>query len=198
MAKFNFSNAKFVGAFTDPKKIENFGHSEFIILGRSNVGKSSLINSLTRKPVAKTSSMPGKTETINHYVIDDLISLYDLPGYGFAKFKAKRLGWAEFIDEFIKEKGSSLKAFLLLIDSRHDISPEDEEMIGYLKRFKSPLVVIFTKVDKLNKSELKKHIETLSDQIKQIYINDFFILPFSTKIPEHCKNLEKMMSIWAN
>ena len=70
-------------------------------------------------------------------------------------------------------------------------------MIDYLKKFSSPLVIIFTKVDKLKSFELKKNIESLSEQIKQVYINHFVILPFSTKLSEYCKNLEKMMGIWA-
>jgi GTP-binding protein len=197
MTKINFSNAKFLGAYVDKEAIMHLDHAEFILMGRSNVGKSSLINSLTRKQIAKTSSTPGKTETINHYEIDDKISIFDLPGYGFAKFKSKRLAWSDFIDQFIEENGSKLRAFLLLIDSRHDLSEEDVVMIDYLKKFSSPLVVIFTKVDKLKSFELKKNIESLSEQIKQVYINHFVILPFSTKLSEYCKNLEKMMGIWA-
>jgi GTP-binding protein len=197
MTKIVFSKAAFIGAFTDPKAIQDYQHAEFIILGRSNVGKSSLINSLTRKPIAKTSSVPGKTETINHYVIDDQISLYDLPGYGFAKFKAKRLGWSDFIDNFITTKSSQLKAFLLLLDIRHDISEEDVAMIEYLRSFDTQLIIIFTKVDKLSTAELRRNIEVLSAQVKEVYTKSFVIFPFSTKIALHCKNLEKMMGIWA-
>jgi GTP-binding protein len=197
MSKINFSNSIFSGSFVSSKDVPSTGLAEFIILGRSNVGKSSLINSLTKKQLARTSSTPGKTETINHFVIDNVISMYDLPGYGYAKFKSKRASWSDFIDEFIHEKGNTLKAFLLLIDIRHNLSEEDAAMINYLNQFNAPLAVIFTKVDKLSASELKNNIVLLSNQIKSIYNNHFEILPFSTKISEHCKNLEKMIGIWA-
>lgn len=197
MSKINFAQTIFAGAFVDPSQIQNSLKSEFLILGRSNVGKSSLINALTKKTVAKTSSVPGKTETINHYIIDQKISLYDLPGYGFAKFKSKRLGFSDFIDKFIQKKGNDLKAFLLLVDSRHNLSEDDAAMIDYLKQYRSPLVIVFTKIDKLNHNEQKQNIEVLSQQIKSIYRNDFVIFPFSTKIATYCKQLEKMMEIWA-
>ncbi len=199
MAKINFSHASFKGAFVDPEALnKTHASAEFIILGRSNVGKSSLINALTKKQIAKTSSTPGKTETINHFMIDELISLYDLPGYGFAKFKTKRLGWADFIDQFIETKGAHLKGFLLLIDIRHPLSEEDKVMLGYLHKFPSPLHVIFTKIDKLNQTDLKKQLEFLQGQIQELYVNPFTILTFSTKLPLSCKNLEKMIGIWAN
>lgn len=125
MSRINFLNAKFLGAFVELPDIPKLDLAEFILMGRSNVGKSSLINALTRKPLAKTSSTPGKTETINLYSVDECIALFDLPGYGFAKFKSKRLSWSLFIDNFIEERGDNLKAFLLLMDVRHDLSEED-------------------------------------------------------------------------
>lgn len=195
--KINFLKAFFQGAYTDPAKIPTTDLAEFMILGRSNVGKSSLINALTRKQIAKTSATPGKTETINVFTIDDKICIYDLPGYGFAKHKSVRAGFSEFIDEFIENKSQDLKAFLLLIDSRHDLSPDDQNMLDYLNKINCPLVVIFTKVDKLNSTELKNNIVSLSQQVKVSYLNPFTILAFSSKIAQHCKNLEKMMELWA-
>lgn len=196
MSKINFSNIQFLGSFVKSTDVPAIKCPEFIIMGRSNVGKSTLINALTRKKIAKTSSTPGKTETINHYFIDEKISLYDLPGYGFAKFRDKRAVWGEFIDEFIQSKGNQLKAFLVLIDSRHDISPEDEAMFQFLRSFKAPVAVILTKVDKLKPDELKKNTEIISHQINECFQNPFVVLPFSSKIASHCKHLEKMMEIW--
>jgi GTP-binding protein len=196
MPKINFSKAQFLGAFVNIQEINELNLPEFIIMGRSNVGKSSLINALTRKKIAKTSSTPGKTETINQYLIDDAFSLYDLPGYGFAKFREKRLLWGNFIDKFIEQKGNKLKAFLVLIDSRHDISQEDVAMLEFLQNFSSPLAIVLTKVDKLKTDELKKNTEIISHQIKQCFNNPFVILPFSSKIPSHCKHLEKMIELW--
>ena len=199
MAKINFSNASFKGAFVNIKQIPVDGSSSsFVIIGRSNVGKSSLINALTRKQIAKTSSTPGKTETINFYAIDQKISLFDLPGYGYAKYKDKRHGWGEFIDEFLRTYCDQFSAILLLIDIRHDLSEEDSDMLKYLETYNCPLAVIFTKTDKLNVTEQKRNVETLCEQIKTAYGKSFEILPFSTKTPACCKQLEKKMEIWAD
>lgn len=197
MAKINFLKTAFLGAFVKLDDITNPPFAEFMLLGRSNVGKSSLINALTRKAVAKTSSTPGKTETINHYTIDEQISLFDLPGYGYAKFKTKRVGWSEFIDAFIEKKGNQLKAFLVLIDVRHALSEEDKTLLQYLNRFSSPLVIIFTKIDKLNSSELKRHTETLAKEIEAHYTGPLEYFNFSIKLPLTCKQLEHKIGIWA-
>lgn len=199
MPKIHFSNASFKGAFVDIKQIPiDENTARFVIIGRSNVGKSSLINALTRKQIAKTSSTPGKTETINFYSIDEKISLFDLPGYGYAKYKDKRHGWGEFIDAFLKLHCDQFSAILLLIDIRHDLSEEDSSMLEYLETYNCPLAVIFTKTDKLTLSEQKRHIETLCTQIKTAYRKSFEILPFSIKVPACCKQLEKKMELWAD
>jgi GTP-binding protein len=199
MPKINFSNASFKGAFIESDKIPfDKKTSNFVFIGRSNVGKSSLINALTRKPIAKTSATPGKTETINLYSVDQKISLFDLPGYGYAKFKDKRKAWGNFIDEFLQHNSQDFSALVLLLDLRHDLSEEDFGMLQFLNTFDCPLAVIFTKSDKLNAFEQKKNVETLCQQVKTVYDKNFDILTFSNKIPQLCKQLEKKMELWAD
>ncbi len=196
MTRMNFRNSQFIGSYTQLSQLPSLSKHEMALIGRSNVGKSSLINALVQKPIAKTSSTPGKTQTINQYLIDQTLTLFDLPGYGYAKMRQERLQWGDYIQEFFDKKGGSLSLFLLCLDLRHDLSTEDVGMIHFLKRFNTPLLVIFTKVDKLKEHEKKKNIEIISQQIKDTYSKPFEILPFSTKIPACCQKLEKMMELW--
>lgn len=130
---------------------------ELALVGRSNVGKSSLINALTgQKHLAKTSSIPGKTQRINFFLIDDELVLVDLPGYGYAKVpKGSAKEWSEAIDAYFTKR-SSLQLILLLVDSRRDLSPEDLQIIDWARAQNRKLLVIFTKTDKLSSFEKKQ------------------------------------------
>ena len=139
---------------------------EIAIVGRSNVGKSSLINHLFRsKTVAKTSSKPGKTQRINYFVVDDLFLLVDLPGYGYAKTSKKiKHEWGFWIDQYLKESQHHLLLFLL--DSRRELTEEDREFIRWAKYQKKQLMVLFTKKDKLSQPmihALQKRVELDKD-----------------------------------
>lgn len=152
--------------FPHLKNPQGFPLPEIALVGKSNVGKSSLINHLLhQKHLAKTSSTPGKTQLLNFFLIDDRFLLVDLPGYGFAKAPREDIvKWSQAIDAYL-EKRSTLKLLLLLIDSRRAYSPEDEALIGWAYHRNIPLWVIFTKTDKLSSSEretlLKKHPEAI-------------------------------------
>lgn len=128
---------------------------EIALAGRSNVGKSSLINHLLgQKKLAKTSATPGKTQLLNFFLIDDKFLLVDLPGYGFAKAPPEEVEkWSRAIDSYINHR-PTLKLILLLIDSRRGIQEDDRTMIEWSEAKKIPLLVIFTKTDKLSRSEL--------------------------------------------
>lgn len=129
-------------------------YPEIALVGRSNVGKSSLINHFLKGKYAKTSSTPGKTQSVNFYLFDEKILLVDLPGYGYAKVgKQIRQGWADLIDSYLNTR-TSLRAIALLIDSRRGLTEEDRALIDWAHFHNKPLILIFTKTDKLNTSEI--------------------------------------------
>ena len=149
---------------------------QIAIVGRSNVGKSSLINHLLKKKLAKTSQTPGKTESVNFYKADHLL-LVDLPGYGYAsRSQAIRKKWSHLIDSYLK--GSpALRLILLLIDSRRTFSQEDLALMEWADFHKIPFLLIFTKIDKLNQSEKKK----LELSVASLSIRPLRIIPYSIK-----------------
>lgn len=135
---------------------------EVAFSGKSNVGKSSLINGLmNRKSLARTSSQPGKTQTINFYNINNAMYLVDLPGYGYAKAPEKeKLKWGKMIERYLHQS-KQLKAVFLLIDIRHDPSANDKTMYDWIVYQGYEPVIIATKLDKLKKSQVKKHVDAI-------------------------------------
>ena len=150
---------------------------EFAFIGRSNVGKSSLINMIfDNKNLAKTSKKPGKTKLINHFIINDKILLADLPGYGYAKlskFESKKIN--VLIHDYIENRNNLFKVFLL-IDIRHEPIKTDLDFIEYLDNISINFHIIFTKSDKIKKSELLKKSKNYIEKIDSHYLeNKFFI-----------------------
>lgn len=145
---------------------------EIAILGRSNVGKSSLINHLfNQKKLAKTSSTPGKTRLLNFFLVDDSFILVDLPGYGFAKAPKEEIEkWSQAIDHYLNER-PTLKLIFLLIDSRRDFNKEDLAIMNWAENKKIPLLLIFTKTDKLSPSEKAKFLKTHPEAIHYTVTN---------------------------
>ncbi len=156
----NISEAKFAGSCTRASQKPSRRLPEFAFIGRSNVGKSSLINMLCgNDKLAKTSSTPGKTKLINHFIINDSWYLVDLPGYGFAKIsKEGREDLRRMINDYI-EKSEEMILLFVLVDSRHDITKIDREFIAGLGENGIPFAIIFTKGDKLGPNALKAQIE---------------------------------------
>lgn len=150
--------AEFVSSHADVKKCPPPERPEFAFIGRSNVGKSSLINMLAgRKKLAKTSSTPGKTQTINHFVINDAWYLVDLPGYGYASTsKDKRAQFGKMIQDYITQR-ENLYCLFILVDSRHQPQRIDLDFIHWVGRNGIPVALVFTKSDKLGTNELKKN-----------------------------------------
>lgn len=130
---------------------------EFAFIGRSNVGKSSVINLLTnRKDLAKTSGKPGKTQTINHFIVNNSWYLVDLPGYGYAGVsRTSRKGWGQMIENYLLNR-ENLYCTFVLVDARHEPQKKDIEFITWLGEKKLPLAIILTKADKLQKNALVK------------------------------------------
>ncbi|MBX2896448.1 MAG: ribosome biogenesis GTP-binding protein YihA/YsxC [Cyclobacteriaceae bacterium] len=149
--------AEFVISNTEVSKCPQTDKPEFAFIGRSNVGKSSLINMLTnRKDLAKTSSTPGKTQTINHFMINKAWYLVDLPGYGYAQVsKSNRENWSHMIDEYFKLR-DNLYCTFILIDARLEPQASDINFINRLGQLEIPIALVFTKIDKLKQSELAK------------------------------------------
>lgn len=138
------------------------GIPEIAFAGRSNVGKSSLINSLiARKALARTSGQPGKTQTLNFYVVNSKVYLVDLPGYGYAKVPQKiRDNWQALLENYLSKR-ESVKGVALVIDSRHEPSPLDMQMYQWLKFYNKPMFIVATKVDKLRRNEVSPFIQRL-------------------------------------
>ncbi|MBQ7901361.1 MAG: YihA family ribosome biogenesis GTP-binding protein [Clostridia bacterium] len=152
---------------------------EIAFAGRSNVGKSSLINKLlNRKSLARVSSKPGKTATINFYNIDNTMNIVDLPGYGFARVSPQeKKKWGIMIDEYLTSR-PNLKQVILLVDSRHKPTADDKTMIGFIRSVCDRCVVVATKFDKLKKSEQEPNLRLIIDELE--LHGDDIIIPFST------------------
>lgn len=153
-------SAEFIISNSDIKKCPKTHFPEFAFIGRSNVGKSSLINMLcNKKDLAHTSSKPGKTQLINHYLINKAWYVVDLPGYGFAKAsKSAREEWEGFISDYITKR-ENLVCVFVLIDVRLEIQPIDAQFMQWLGEHEIPFCMIFTKVDKLTKNELNRNLK---------------------------------------
>lgn len=139
---------------------------EFAFIGRSNVGKSSLINMLTQRPgLAKVSGTPGKTRLINHFIINGEWALVDLPGYGYAKVSRKeRSGFSSLITDYILNR-EQLYYLFVLVDARHEPQKIDMEFIRFLGEHGVPFGIVFTKADKLSQAQLNRNIETYKKQL---------------------------------
>lgn len=152
-------DAQFVISNTDHKKCPQDDRLEFAFIGRSNVGKSSLINMLTGiKGLAKTSGKPGKTQLINHFIIDESWYLVDLPGYGYAKAsKVQRDKWEKFIVDYLTNRSNLVNLFVLL-DARLEPQKIDLEFMNWCGEKQIPFSMVFTKIDKLSSSALQKNL----------------------------------------
>jgi GTP-binding protein len=153
---------------------------EIAFAGKSNVGKSSLINALmNRKSLARTSGQPGKTQTINFYNVNDVMYLTDLPGYGFAKVsQAEKEKWGKMIENYLNNS-KQLRAVFLLIDIRHDPSANDKMMYDWMVYHGFHPIIIATKMDKIKRSQLQKQIKAIRTGLQ--VEPDTIILPFSAQ-----------------
>ena len=135
---------------------------EIAFAGKSNVGKSTLINAMVRrKALARTSSQPGKTRTINFYNVEDLMYIVDLPGYGYAKAPRTEIEkWGKMIETYL-QKRESLKGIVLLVDSRHEPGANDKQMYEWLRYYDYDIIIAATKIDKLNRSQIQKHMSMI-------------------------------------
>ena len=161
-------SAQFVVSNTEVEKCPPEKLPEFAFIGRSNVGKSSLINALcNQKKLAKTSSRPGKTQLINHFLINEQWYLVDLPGYGYAKVsKVQKKKFQSYIESYFRKRTQLLLTFVLL-DIRHPAQPIDIEFIAWLGRHKIPFYLVFTKADKLSLNAIDSNIVAYQKVLKK-------------------------------
>lgn len=166
----NIQSAEFVISNTDYRKCPQDGKPEYAFIGRSNVGKSSLINMLTnRKGLAMTSSTPGKTMLINHFLINDAWYLVDLPGYGYARRgKENRDKLRRIIEDYVLEREAMTNLFVL-IDSRHVPQQIDLEFMEWLGENSVPFAIVFTKIDKLGAGKLQTNLESYRQKLLETW-----------------------------
>jgi len=163
-------SAEFIASNTELTKMPETGLPEYAFIGRSNVGKSSLINRLTQKKgLAKTSQTPGKTQLINHFLINESFYLIDLPGYGYARVsKSAKEKWGKFISKYL-EKRKELQGVFVLIDSRLEPQKIDLEFVDWLASRAIPMVITFTKSDKQNPSKTAASVRLFLNEMDQIF-----------------------------
>lgn len=159
------------------------GRAEFLLVGRSNVGKSSFINSiLSRKNLAHTSSKPGKTQTLNFYGVNDKFYLIDVPGYGYAATDKKtQAKFGMMIEEYL-EKREQLKRVFMLVDFRHKPNEDDLLMYNFLKYYNLPVTVIATKADKVSGSKKQKNLKIILDTLDLVIGDDLVVFSSTTKL----------------
>ena len=153
---------------------------EIAFAGKSNVGKSSLINALmNRKSLARTSSQPGKTQTINFYNVNNEIYFVDLPGYGYAKVSEEiKAKWGKMIEKYLK-RSKQLKAVFLLIDIRHEPSANDKQMYNWILDNGFQPIIIATKADKISRNQLQKHVKMVKEGLE--VVKGTVVIPFSAQ-----------------
>jgi GTP-binding protein len=167
-----FDKQRFIKSAFNLDELPSDELPEVILCGRSNVGKSSFINSFfSRKDLAKVSSTPGKTRSINFYNIDDKFMIVDLPGYGYAKIsKIERAKWSNLVGEFLK-KSNNIRLAIHFIDSRHKPTELDHELNLLLTKLKIPYLILLSKSDKLKQSEVKIALKRLNESFPDLDID---------------------------
>lgn len=183
----NFNKAEFEKAFGLSTQLQIADKPEITFAGRSNVGKSSLLNKLfNRKNLARVSSVPGKTVTVNFYNVDGE-RFVDLPGYGYAKIpKAEKQRFAELMEGYF-QSGRDIRLVVQLIDMRHKPTADDMAMISFLKQFEIPFAVVLTKSDKLKKKEYASQKELI---INELGNPDYPVIPFSSVTGEGVEEIK--------
>lgn len=176
--RINFNNAEFKLSVVSQKQYPEDGLPEIVLVGKSNIGKSSFINALTnRKNLARTSSQPGKTRQINFYNIDNLFYLVDLPGYGYSKMsKEESINTGKFIEEYLINR-QNIILIIMLVDIRHKPTEDDMHMYNYILNQNLPFIIVCNKVDKVAKTKVDIYVNKVKENLGISYSP---IYPFSS------------------
>ncbi len=187
----DYSKAQFERAYGTFEQLPASTMPEIVFSGRSNVGKSSLINKVfNRKNLARVSSVPGKTITINFYSCGNDAKIVDLPGYGYAKVaKSEKTRWAKMMEQYFNS-GRDIKLVVQLVDMRHPATADDIMMMEFLEHAGIDYIVVMTKSDKLNKGEYKSRVENSRQELS--FVDTENIIPFSSQTGE---NVDKIKAI---
>lgn len=187
----DYSKAQFERAYGTFEQLPASTMPEIVFSGRSNVGKSSLINKVfNRKNLARVSSVPGKTITINFYSCGNDVKIVDLPGYGYAKVaKSEKTRWANMMEQYFNS-GRDIKLVVQLVDMRHPATADDIMMMEFLEHAGIDYIVVMTKSDKLNKGEYKSRVENSRQELS--FVDPENIIPFSAQTGE---NVDKIKAI---
>lgn len=164
----NFQKAEFVRSAADKAHFLRDGLPQFAFAGRSNVGKSSVINRLLgRKNLAYVGASPGKTTQINYFLVDRKAYLVDLPGYGYAKVsRAEKERWGRLMDSYFQDEGEILTAGVLIVDIRHKPTADDVTMHDWFRQTGCPEIIVANKLDKLKKSEIEPNLQLIRDTLE--------------------------------
>lgn len=187
------NSVQFVVSALDPRQYPRDRRPEIAFVGRSNVGKSSLLNTLLgRKGLAKTSSTPGKTQTLNFFDVNERFYFVDLPGYGFAKApKSMKDAWNQVLAEYLRTR-DTLRLVVSLVDARHKPSALDVEMLHLLEEAEVPTLVVATKIDKLKRSQRNPAFKAIRETLD--LHDDMLVLPFSSETKEGVKELWQVIA----
>jgi len=192
MTSLNFKNARFVASVYSDRQLPEPLYPEIAFAGRSNVGKSSLINRLVgRRNLVKTSARPGKTQSLNYFVIDDKLYFVDLPGYGFARVSRKvRLSWQELVTHYLEHR-ERLACVVVIIDSRHELKMHDRELVEWLRYQGRAFLPVYTKIDKLSNNEQQRNASAL-DAALTLRPEDRVL--FSAKTGQGCSTMQSLLA----
>lgn len=190
------NNVELVISAVRPDQYPEDGLPEFALAGRSNVGKSSFINKMIgRKSMARISSKPGKTQTLNFYKIEEKLFYVDVPGYGYAKVsKTEREAWGKMIERYITDR-EPLRAVIQIVDLRHPPSRDDMAMYDFMKHFEIPCIIIATKADKIPKGKWDKHKKIVRDTLEMDKTDPLIVFSSETGLgfDEAWHEIEKRM-----
>lgn len=188
----NYNKAEFVTSYGLSSQLPKSDIPEIAFAGRSNVGKSSMINKIfNRKSLARVSAVPGKTATINFYSVEKKVNFVDLPGYGYAKVsKSEKERWSKLIEKYFNDD-RNLRLVLSLIDMRHPPTKLDIDMVNYLIQCEVPFVIILTKADKLNKKQTEERLKNIVKEVP--YGEEIKMIPFSSQTGQGVEEIKQII-----